>query len=152
MQIHGIIAMVSWISSTMSVFDDLNLPAFNDVLAVALGGMVGSVCRYLTGFYLALWLGTTFPWGTLIVNFVGSAFLAFIATLAMNKPGVIDPWLRFFLTTGFAGGFTTFSALAFETASLYQRGEVMLAAANMGGNLLLGVVAVVIGIVLARLI
>lgn len=136
----------------MPTFEQLNLPGLTQIVAVAAGGLVGSVARYLTGHYLALTFGTTFPWGTMVVNFLGTALLAFVVTLAFNKPGAIDPGLRFFLTTGFAGGFTTFSALAFETFSLYQKGEVVLASINIGGNLLLGVIAVVIGLVLARLI
>lgn len=136
----------------MPTFEQLHLPGLTQIVAVAAGGLVGSVARYLTGHYLALAFGTTFPWGTMVVNFFGTALLAFVATVAYNKPGTIDPGLRFFLTTGFAGGFTTFSALAFETFSLYQKGEVMLGSINIGGNLLLGILAVVIGLVLARMV
>ncbi|MDZ4835747.1 MAG: fluoride efflux transporter CrcB [Candidatus Melainabacteria bacterium] len=136
----------------MPSFEQLSFPGLKETLAVAAGGLFGSVFRYLTGHFAAQLFGTTFPWGTLIVNGLGTSLLAFVVTLAFNKPGTIDPGLRFFLTTGFAGGFTTFSALAMETFSLYQKGEVVLATANLGGNLLLGLVAVVIGFVLARLI
>lgn len=136
----------------MPTFEQLNMPGLTQLVAVAAGGLIGSVARYLTGHYLALAFGTTFPWGTMVVNFLGTGLLAFVATVAFNKPGSIDPGLRFFLTTGFAGGFTTFSALAFETFSLYQKGEMLLGSLNIGGNLVLGVIAVVIGIVLARLV
>lgn len=136
----------------MPSFEQLNLPGLSQILAVSAGGLVGSLARFLTGHYLAQAFGTTFPWGTLVVNFLGTALLTFVITVAFNKPGSINPDLRFFLTTGFAGGFTTFSALAFETFSLYQKGEVLLASLNIGGNLVLGLLAVVIGLVLARLI
>lgn len=128
----------------------LALPAFLEIVAVALGGMIGCVARFLTSYYTSAWLGTTFPWGTLIVNVLGSLLIGFVATAALSKPGLIDPNLRFFLTSGFAGGFTTFSALAFETFALYQKGEIMLAFANLGSNLVLGFIAVIIGVMLAK--
>ncbi|MBX3138184.1 fluoride efflux transporter CrcB [Candidatus Obscuribacterales bacterium] len=130
----------------------LALPAAMEILAVALGGTFGCVARFLTSYYASAWFGTTFPWGTLIVNVIGSLVIGFVATTALAKPGLIDPNLRFFLISGFAGGFTTFSALAFETFALYQKGEPMLAFANLGGNLLLGFIAVVVGVMLAKLL
>ena len=136
----------------MSFFSAWNLPGINEMLAVAIGGSIGSLARFLSSHYMSLWLGTTFPWGTLVVNVLGSFLIGFVATLAFNKPGLIDPGMRLFLTSGFAGGFTTFSALAFETFALYQRGEIMLVLANVGGNLVLGLIAVVIGVMLARLV
>jgi len=136
----------------MSFLNALNLPGVLEVLAVAIGGLIGSVARFLTSHYMAMWLGTTFPWGTLVVNILGSLVIGFVGAIALNKPGAIDPTLRFFLTSGFAGGFTTFSALAFETLNLFQKGEGMLAAANVGGNLVFGFLACVVGIMLARLV
>lgn len=136
----------------MSFLNSLNLPGWPEMIAVTIGGAVGSLARFLSAHYFSLWLGTTFPWGTLFVNVLGSLLIGFVATLAFSKPNVMDPAVRFFLTSGVAGGFTTFSALAFETFSLYQKGEVMLAFANLGGNLLLGFIAVIVGVVLARLL
>lgn len=130
----------------------LALPAAMEIIAVALGGVFGCVARFLTSYYASAWFGTTFPWGTLIVNVVGSLVIGFVATTALAKPGLIDPNLRFFLISGFAGGFTTFSALAYETFALYQKGEPMLAFVNLGGNLLLGFIAVVVGVMLAKLL
>jgi CrcB protein len=136
----------------MSFLSALNLPGMIEILAVAFGGAIGCVARFLSNHYLSMLFGSTFPWGTLFVNVLGSLLIGFVATLAFNKPGVIDPNVRILLTSGFAGGFTTFSALAFETCALYQKGEVILALANVGGNLLLGGIAVVLGVMLARLL
>jgi CrcB protein len=130
----------------------LDLPPIPQVLAVAIGGSVGSVVRFLTGYYFATWYGTSFPWATLFVNVAGSLWLGFIATLAIQKPGAIDPVLRLALTAGFAGGFTTFSTFAFETLSLYDRGDNTLALANMALNLIVGIASVWLGIILARLL
>lgn len=121
-----------------------------EIVAVAIGGMIGCIARFLTSQCLATWFGTTFPWGTLVVNVMGSFLIGFVATTALAKPGLIDPNLRFFLTSGFAGGFTTFSALAYETFALYQKGEPLLACANLGSNLVLGFIAVILGVILAK--
>jgi CrcB protein len=127
-------------------------PNISFVFSVALGGAVGSVTRFLAGHYMAAWLGSSFPWATLAVNVVGSLWLGFIATLALGKPGMIDPWTRLLLTTGFAGGFTTFSTFAYETLALYERGDIMMALGNIGLNLIVGLVAVVLGALIARAI
>jgi CrcB protein len=123
-----------------------------NTLAVAIGGCIGSIARFLSGQLFANWLGTTFPWATLFVNIVGSAFLGFVFSFSIAKPGAIDPNLRLFLTTGFAGGFTTFSAFAWETLSLYQKGDIALALANVGSNLVLGFAAVFLGYLLGRVV
>lgn len=129
----------------------MNAPLLTHVLAVAIGGAIGSVSRFVSGHYFGMWFGTTFPWATLFVNVVGSAWLGYIGTVAMAKPGSIDPIMRLFLTTGFSGGFTTFSTFAFETIVLYQKGDTTIALANVGGNLFLGIAAAFLGIVLARM-
>lgn len=126
-------------------------PPWAQIIAVAIGGMIGSVLRFLSSHYLAMWFGTTFPWGTLFVNVAGSALLGFVAALALGKPGGIDPVVRLLLTAGLAGGFTTFSTFAYETIYLFQKGDVQLAIANLAGNMVLGVFACILGMILARL-
>ncbi len=129
-----------------------NMPPLSDMVAVTIGGSIGSLSRFLCNHLFAQLLGTTFPWGTLVVNVAGSMLIGFVLTLASNKPGSIDPTVRFFLTSGFAGGFTTFSALAYESFYLFQKGEVWLAVANVGSNLVIGFAAVLLGVVVAKLI
>jgi len=129
-----------------------SFPPLGHIGAVALGGAVGSVMRFFSNHYFGMWLGTTFPYGTLFVNVSGSLWLGFIGTLALNKAGLFDPTVRLLLTTGFAGGFTTFSSLAFETMALYEGGAWHLALANVAGNLILGMLGLVLGIYLARLV
>jgi CrcB protein len=130
-----------------------NIPAFPEfqvVSAVALGGAIGSVARFLAGHYMGALFGPTFPYATLFVNVTGSAFLGLVGTLSIEKPGTVDPLVRLLLTTGFAGGFTTFSAFTFESLALYQRGDGGLAAANIVLNLIVGLISVWAGAVLAR--
>jgi CrcB protein len=129
-----------------------SLPDGLQVLAVAAGGAIGSVARFVAGYYAPVWFGAEFPWATMFVNVTGSLWLGFFGTLATAKPGTIDPVMRLFLTTGFAGGFTTFSTYAFESMALYQRGDTSLAIANILGNLVLGILGAVIGAVVARLL
>ncbi|MBS2002241.1 MAG: fluoride efflux transporter CrcB [Cyanobacteria bacterium SZAS LIN-5] len=130
----------------------MNQALLINTLAVALGGSVGSIARFWSGQLFSNWFGTTFPWATLFVNIVGSAFLGFVFSFSIAKPGAVDPNVRLLLTTGFSGGFTTFSAFAWETLSLYQKGDTTLALANIGANLLLGFIAVFLGYLLGRVV
>jgi fluoride exporter len=129
-----------------------SFPPLGHIGAVALGGSVGSILRYFSSYYGSMWLGTTFPYGTLFVNVTGSLWLGFFGTLALNKAGLFDPHVRLLLTTGFAGGFTTFSSLAFETMALYEGGSLVLAMGNIVANVILGMLGLLVGIYLARLI
>ena len=89
------------------------------LLAIALGGALGSVARYLVG----TWIGpraSGFPVGTLIINVTGSLLLGFLARSLSGRPHA--PALGAALTIGFCGGFTTFSAFSLETMALLERG------------------------------
>ncbi|MCK8787522.1 fluoride efflux transporter CrcB [Roseomonas sp. NAR14] len=93
-------------------------------LAVALGGAVGSVGRYGLGLLAARLWGETFPWGTLLINILGS----FVITLfgALTGPGGAIPAgavPRIFVMVGICGGFTTFSSFSLQTLALLQAGE-----------------------------
>ena len=127
-------------------------PPLSQIGAVALGGAVGSVARFFSNHFCTMWFGTTFPYATLSVNVIGSLWLGFIGTLALNKVGMFDANVRLLLTTGFAGGFTTFSSLAFETMTLYERGALNLALINLAANIILGMLALILGIFLAKLL
>src|SRR5215470_11082188 len=124
------------------------LPGAEQLLAVLIGGAVGSVARFLVGHIFGNWFGATFPWATLVVNSTGSIWLGYIATMTILKPGTIDPNMRLLLTTGFAGGFTPYSSFAFETLALYQRGEFDLVPLNIVCNLILGFLGAWLGIVI----
>src|SRR4051812_40935639 len=81
---------------------------------VALGGAVGSVIRYVVGVAVQSRSGLDFPAGTLLVNLTGSFLLGFLIHYALETPA-ITPELRGLLTTGFCGGYTTFSTFSYET-------------------------------------
>jgi fluoride exporter len=121
------------------------------ILLVLLGGGIGSVARYLTSTGMAERFGSSFPLGTLTVNIAGSVLIGFLATLA-DERGILAPEPRLFLVVGVLGGFTTFSSFSLETLRLAQAGAVAGAMANIGLNVLLSLVAVVIGVGLGRMV
>ncbi len=94
-------------------------------------------------------MSLAFPWGTFIVNVLGCFVFGIIAGLAASR-GIFGPTGRVFLLVGVVGGFTTYSSFAFESVSLIQSGRLAAAAANVGGKLLLGTVAVWAGLLLTR--
>jgi fluoride exporter len=95
---------------------------------VALGSALGGVARFLVSSTIQERAATTFPLGTLVVNITGSLLLGFVLRYALATPS-ISPEVRALLTTGFCGGYTTFSTYSYETAMLIQGGDYRRAAA-----------------------
>jgi CrcB protein len=95
-------------------------------VAVAVGGALGSVARFwLTSAMTAL-TGPRFPWGTLLINVLGSFVIGLVAGITLIPARVgIHPDIRIFLMTGVCGGFTTFSAFSLQTLELMQAGEAV---------------------------
>ena len=121
----------------------------NRYLLVALGGAVGSCARYAVGGLAARHLPLGFPWGTFLVNVVGSFAMALVVAATMER-FAFDPKWRLLLAVGFCGGFTTFSTLAFETDRLLEARELGLAAVNFLGSGVAGLVAIRLGAAAAR--
>jgi CrcB protein len=121
-------------------------------VAVAAGGALGSVARFwLTGAMTAL-TGPRFPWGTLLINVVGSFVIGLVAGFTLTPVRVaMHPDIRIFLMTGVCGGFTTFSAFSLQTLELLQNGEVVPAAGYAIGSVMLCVAATYCGWLLGRL-
>lgn len=107
-------------------------------LIVFLGGGLGSMGRH--GFnIIAAWLfGTRYPLGTLLINVLGSFAMGLVVELLALRFNLSQP-TRLFLTTGIIGGFTTFSTFSLETATLYERGEPLAAAAYIAASVVLGI-------------
>jgi CrcB protein len=117
---------------------------------VALGGLVGTVSRYLLQGWVQAKTGmTTFPIGTLVINVGGSLALGFVIRYATGST-VVSPELRAGLTIGFCGAFTTMSTFGYETMTLLGDGELWQAAWYMGGTVLGCVAAVIVGTALAN--
>lgn len=117
------------------------------VVFIGLGGFLGAIARYWLSGFIYQWLGTDFPYGTLVVNVLGAFLLGFFMTAVLR--GVAIP-ARNVITIGFLGAFTTFSTFSYETVVLLQQGELLRGVGNVVMSIVLGVVAVILGIILAR--
>jgi CrcB protein len=116
---------------------------------IAVGAAVGGVSRYYLTVAMQQRLGDAFPWGTLLINVTGSLLLGFIIRYAVATPSM-SLELRLMLTTGFCGGYTTFSAYSYETALMLESGNYSRAAIYSLGSVVLGLLATFAGFVLAR--
>jgi CrcB protein len=116
-----------------------------NIIWVGLGGMLGAVARYFFGLLIK---SVTFPYATGIVNIVGALMMGLIMGLSIK--GQISPNLRLFLATGICGGFTTFSAFAWENLELLQQQRYGSFLAYTFGTLALGLAATAIGYLLAK--
>jgi len=114
---------------------------------ISLGAIVGANLRY----WLSLWavdaVGKTFPWGTLIINFTGSALLGVFTGWLSNHVN-IDPRVRLLIAVGFFGAYTTFSTYANETIALLQSGNWLGATGNILGTNIMCLVGALIGVLI----
>jgi CrcB protein len=111
-----------------------------DCILVGLGGFVGTVLRYLIGL-LPVKVSSGFPVKTLMINVIGSFVIGAIAILAAKNKS-LDPRLVLIIKVGVCGGFTTFSAFAYETADLMQSGNIGVALCYMVLSIILGIAAI----------
>jgi CrcB protein len=120
-------------------------------LMICAGGAVGTGARYLLGGWAQRALGTGFPYGTLIINALGSFFIVIIMHLSVAR-GVISPDVRLVLTTGVMGGFTTYSTFNYETIRLFQDGALGLGALNLAATVLVCLLAGGLAVLVCRAI
>jgi CrcB protein len=119
---------------------------------VALGGAMGSMARLWLSVHVALLTGPAFPWGTILVNIIGSLVIGFVATLTGPSGRLVVPInAQAFVMVGLCGGFTTFSAFSLQTLELARDGRLMHAGANIMLSVVLCLTAVVLGHWLATL-
>jgi CrcB protein len=122
-----------------------------NIFLVGIGGSIGSILRYLCQKWVYQLYPFTFPWGTFLVNIAG-CFLIGIFFAASEKTTFLSPDWRLFLTTGLCGGFTTFSAFAFESMNLARTGDISYTLLYTTGSVVLGILAVFAGIALIKFI
>jgi len=115
------------------------------LLAVALGGALGSLLRYFVAGAVqsATWPG--FPWGIFVVNITGGFAMGLIVELSALKLN-LTPEVRAFLTIGILGGYTTFSTFSLDSALLIERGDYSGAALYIAGSALLSILALFAGL------
>jgi CrcB protein len=111
---------------------------------VFLGAGIGGALRHAINLAAVRWLGYGFPFGTLIVNLLGSFAMGLLAGYFTYRTGLPQHW-RLFLTTGILGGFTTFSTFSLDAALLIERHAYGLAAAYVGISVAIGLAALFAG-------
>ena len=121
------------------------------LLSVALGGALGAVSRYYVMSHVGHWLGLSFPYGTIIVNVLGSFILGALTEI-MALTWSVSPEVRAFLIVGVLGSFTTFSAFSLDVLYLFERGQTTSAAVYIAASVVLAILAFVLGMRLFRLI
>jgi CrcB protein len=120
-----------------------------DLIWIGVGGAGGAIARYVVDISVSSRLGGAFPWGTLVVNLSGSLLLGLLFALVTER-ALLPAELRGPAMIGFVGAYTTFSTLMLETWRLVEDGAPGLAAANAVGSVLLGLVAIVVGLTIGR--
>lgn len=121
------------------------------LLIVGLGGGIGSMLRYLSQKWVYQFYPHPFPWGTLLVNIAGCFLIGIFHSLS-ERSGLFTTEWRLLLTTGFCGGFTTFSAFAFENLNLLKSGDITYFSLYTIASIVLGIAAVFAGITIFKLL
>jgi CrcB protein len=119
------------------------------LVGIMVAGALGAAARYGLDGFVGDRTGSAFPWGTFVINISGSLVLGFLFTVLTERIA-IDSALRFSITTGFIGSYTTFSTWMLETARLIQDRSYLLATWNAAGSVVAGLSAVGAGIVIGR--
>jgi len=120
-------------------------------LMVGIGGFLGSVLRFWLGSFIGGRLGARFPYGTFVVNVTGSFLIGMVLAVLATKAHWSSNW-RYLIPIGFIGGYTTFSAFEYETLQLFQDGQLLTAMLNITLSVVIGFVAVWVGVVAGRAI
>jgi fluoride exporter len=120
------------------------------ILYIAVGGVIGTLLRYLLGGWVTEWTAHWLPWGTLAVNIIGSVVLGFLMKAAQLT--FVSTEMRGFVAVGFCGALTTFSTYVFEVVTMVEAGHPARAVVYGVGSLALGLFAIVAGILAARTI
>jgi len=126
-----------WIGDTLRLF------------LIAVFGAIGTLARYGLQGLVQIKIGSTFPYGTLVINLTGCFFLGLIGQILLNRM-IVPPEWRMAITVGFFGGYTTFSSFGWETAKMLEAGEWLWATGYVAASVAFGLLLSVAGIRLAN--
>jgi fluoride exporter len=118
-------------------------------LFIAIGGALGSIARYVVGSTITNRMGTRFPYGTFVINLTACLMIGFFLAAAGRRTEINPAW-RFLIPIGFVGAYSTFSTFEWETFVRLQTSDFLIAALYVSLSILLGLLAVWLGVVLAR--
>jgi len=121
----------------------------NQIFAIAVGGAIGSVFRFVTAYKINQLLGVRFPYGILLVNVLGCLLIGFLGILLIDRMAISPVW-RAGILIGFLGGFTTFSTFAFDTFNLFEQGDHWVAILNILLSMVLCLLATLLGVFIGR--
>ena len=121
----------------------------NELLAIALGGAMGAVARYLLGEAITAYLGDAFPWGIFMVNALGSLAIGILFVLLVEQYPDSGIW-RSLTIVGFLGAFTTFSTFSLQTLALLETGRWLIAVSYSLGSLVTCLIGTAFGVWLTR--
>lgn len=121
------------------------------ILLVGAGGFLGTTARFLTSRYCTAYFPSSFPYGTFIVNVVGCLLIGLIYGIAEKGNFISTEW-RMFLTVGFCGGFTTFSAFAAENIAMLRDTEYFNFFLYTGSSIFIGLLATFAGIMITKIL
>ena len=119
------------------------------ILLIGIGGAIGSILRYFTSVFVQKYYASAFPLATFITNVIGCFLIGLLVGL-LDKNQMADSNLKWFLITGFCGGYTTFSVFGYENFSLVQGSNSAVALLYIGASIFIGLLAVWCGISLAK--
>lgn len=120
-------------------------------LWISLGAILGANARFIIGNWAAERWGTSFPFGTLIINLSGSLLLGIFLAFATER-ALVDPRYRQLIAVGFLGAYTTFSTYTYESVTLMLGGSWVAGLLNLLGSAVLGTLAVGVGIMIGRML
>jgi CrcB protein len=126
-------------------------PNLRHPIAISLGAVAGALSRYYITLWFANRFGTAFPYGTFFINITGCLAMGFFITLVFERMPTVPSEVRLMVATGFLGAYTTFSTYGLETNVLWRDRAYSVAIFYWAGSAILGIIAVQLGIILARI-
>lgn len=127
-------------------------PGIRNAMAIALGAIIGALSRYYLSEWSKIIFGKDFGYyGTFLINVTGCFIIALFYTLNAERFKNLAPEIRLIIATGFCGAYTTFSTYGLETFTQLDKGNTLIALLYFVGSAIIGIIAIQLGVIVARL-